>query len=278
MKEQPARVVILAGFVFENIRILLNSKTESGSFRKGLANSSGMVGRYLLAHGDVRILGLYDQVIINGFIGPGSAATRIDDFNGNNFDHSGLGFIRGGTIGTSGGGTPVERIDIVPPGIERWGREYKQYFARYYNRTFDLNIQPETLPHRDNSVDLDPRLKDRWGVPLPRVTFSFHQNESRMAHYLAQVGEKIMRETGASRVWSEAPRPTPSRWAGGTRMGKNRRKSVVNQYCQTHDIPNLFVVGSSVFPTMAGYPPTATVAALAYRTAEYVMRQPDWFQ
>jgi gluconate 2-dehydrogenase alpha chain len=59
-------------------------------------------------------------------------------------------------------------------------------------------------------------------------------------------------------------------------MGSDPRRSVVNEYCQSHDVPNLFIVGSSVFPTLAGYPPTATIAALSYRTAEYILRQKDW--
>jgi gluconate 2-dehydrogenase alpha chain len=277
VKEQRARVVILAAFVYENTRLLLLSK-DDGRFPSGLANSSGLVGRYLMAHGDVRIYGLFEDNIINGFIGPGSAAMRIDDFNGNNFDHTGLGFIRGGTIGTSGEGTPISRMDVVPPGWPRWGPAYKDYFARYYTRTFDLNMQPETLPHRRNRVDLDPTHRDRWGVPLPRVTLGFHANETRLQRFLAEVGEKIMREAGAGTVWTDNERRRASRWAGGTRMGNDPKKSVVNGYCQSHDHPNLFVVGSSVFPTMSGYPPTATIAALAYRTSEYILNQGDWFR
>jgi gluconate 2-dehydrogenase alpha chain len=273
--EQPARVVILSAFVFEHVRLLLHSTTDH--FAKGLANSSGYVGRNILAHGDVRAMGAFDDFIINGFIGPGSAAMRIDDFNGNNFDHGGLGFIRGGTIGTSGDGTPVTRLDVLPPGVRGWGKEFKDYYCRYYTRTMDLNIQPETLPHRDNRVDLDPRHKDRWGLPLPRVTFDFHQNEWRLQKYMAGVGEKIMRATGANRVWTEE-KGRPNRWAGGTRMGADPNNSVVNEFCQTHDAPNLFIVGSSVFPTMSGYPPTATVAALSYRTAEFIKRQREWFK
>lgn len=278
LQEQRARVVILSAFVFENTRLLLLSKAEGSRMRRGLANSSDLVGRFIMGHGDVRVHGMFDDAIINGFIGPGSAAMRIDDFNGNNFDHTGLGFIRGGTIGTSGDGAPVSRIDVIPPGMARWGRGYKEYFARYYTRTFDLNIQPETLPHRGNRIDLDPRYRDRWGVPLPRVTFAFHQNEERLQRFMAEVGEGIMRAAGAGKVWLEMSRAMPSRWAGGTCMGADPERSVVNGYCQTHDIPNLFIVGSSVFPTMAGYPPTATIAALAYRTAEYILRQREWFQ
>ena len=99
LHEQRARVVVLSAFVFEHVRLLLLSKTGRGPFAKGLANRSGYVGRNLMAHGDVRAMGVFDDYIVNGFIGPGSAAMRIDDFNGNNFDHAGLGFIRGGTIG-----------------------------------------------------------------------------------------------------------------------------------------------------------------------------------
>lgn len=275
--EQRARVVVLSAFVFEHARLLLISKTGKGRFAKGLANSSGYVGRNIMAHGDVRAMGVFDDFIVNGFIGPGSAAMRIDDFNGNNFDHTELGFIRGGTIGTSGEGTPVTRIDVLPPGVPSWGKEFKEFYTRSYTRTMDLNMQPETLPHQANRVDLDPRHRDRWGLPLPRVTFDFHQNEHRLQKYLAGVGEKIMRATGASRVWTEE-KGRPNRWAGGTRMGTDPKNSVVNENCQTHDIPNLFVVGSSVFPTMAGYPPTATVAALSYRLADFIRGQKDWFK
>ena len=274
-QKQRARVVILSAFVFEHVRLLLLSKSDR--FVQGLANSSGYVGRNILAHGDVRAMGAFDDYIVNGFIGPGSAAMRIDDFNGNNFDHAGLGFIRGGTIGTSGDGTPVTRVDVLPPDVPTWGRAFKEYYARYYTRTMDLNMQPETLPHKTNRVDLDPRARDHWGLPLPRVTFDFHQNEHRLQKFMAGVGERIMRATGASRVWTEE-KGRPNRWAGGTRMGADPKNSVVNQFCQAHDVPNLFVVGSSVFPTMSGYPPTATVAALSYRTAEFILRQNNWFK
>ena len=278
LREQRARVVILAAFVFDNVRLLLLSKTDRGSFRNGLANSSGLVGKCFFGHGDLRVYGLFDDAIINAFIGPGSAAMRIDDFNGNNFDHAGLGFIRGGTMGTSGDGAPISRMDVVPPGMRSWGREYKEYFMRYYTRTFDIHMAPETLPRRDNRVDLDPRRRDPWGLRLPRITFAFHQNETKMHRFLAKIAEGILREAGANKVWTELPRPTPTRQCGGTRMGKEPGTSVVNEYCQTHDVPNLFIVGSSVFPTMSGYPATATIAALAYRAAEYITRQRDWFR
>ena len=274
IREQRARVVIVCGYAFENVRLLLLSERNR---KAGIANSSGAVGKGIFGHGDVRINGLFDDYVINSFIGPNSAAVRIDDFNGNNFDHTDLGFIRGGGIGSSGDGTPVQRYDVAPPGMRQWGKDYKSYLARYYTRTLEINVTPETLAHRDNVVDIDPEHKDEWGIPLPRVTFSFHQNERKMHAYLAKIGENIMRATGANKMWSRLPRAA-TRWSGGTRMGSDPKTSVVNGYCQSHDIPNLFVVGASVFPTLTGYPATATISALSYRTAEYITRQREWFR
>jgi gluconate 2-dehydrogenase alpha chain len=273
IKEQRARVVILCGFVFENTRLLLLSGNED---ERGLANSSGTVGKGLCGHGDVRTVGLFDDYIVNNFIGPNTAAIRMDDFNGNNFDHTGVGFIRGAALGTSGDGAPVQRYDRVPPGTRKWGKEYKDFLARYYTRNFEINSPTEALPHEDNFIDLDPDLKDRWGIPVPRVTFSFHQNEIKMQSFITEIQQKVMREAGASKLWTHKPQ-RGQRWIGGTRMGNDPNTSVLNGYCQSHDVPNLFVMGASTFTTLSGYPATATIAALAYRTAEYITGHNEWF-
>jgi gluconate 2-dehydrogenase alpha chain len=269
VREQRARVVILAGYVFENTRLLLLA---------GLANSSGLVGKGLAGHGDIAVAGVFDDYVVNAFIGPQSGGARMDDFNGNTFDHAGLGFIRGGAMGAGGTGTPIEAFDVVPPDVPLWGSAYKEYLARYYTRTLRIGITPETLPHQDNIIDLDPELRDAWGIPIPRVTFTFHQNETRMQRFLAEVGEGIMRETGADKVWTRMPGRAGTRWVGGTRMGSDARTSVVNGYGQSHDMPNLFVAGASLFPTITAYPATATISALAYRTAEYLVQQREMFR
>jgi gluconate 2-dehydrogenase alpha chain len=229
-----------------------------------------------MGHGDVRTIGLFDDFIVNSFIGPNTAAIRMDDFNGNNFDHTGVGFIRGAALGTSGDGAPVQCYDSVPPGMRRWGKEFKEYFARYYTRNFEINSATESLPHKDNYIDLDPEMKDRWGIPVPRVTFAFHQNELRMQRFIAEIQQEVMRAASANKFWTRQPR-NGQRWAGGTRMGSDPAKSVVNGYCQSHDIPNLFVLGASVFTTLSGFPATATIGALCYRTAEFIKRQHHWF-
>jgi gluconate 2-dehydrogenase alpha chain len=267
VQQQEASVVVLGAQVNEHSRLLLNSGNGKGR-HPGLANSSGMVGRGVMAHSAVRGTGWFDDFRVNAFIGP-NAGMRLDDFNGNNFDHTGLGFIRGATIGTSGGGTPLEQLDAVPPGLPRWGERYKESLAHYYTRSFGLSMMVETLPHRDNFIDIDPAKKNRRGVPAHRVHFSFHENERRLQQYLEEIGVKIMTATGADHL-TVSKSLRPNRWAGGVRMGADPSESVLNGYCQTHDNENLFIIGASAFPTMAGYAPTPTIGALTYRTADYI--------
>lgn len=273
VREQPAKVVILCGYNFENVRLLLLSGSEG---KGGLANSSGTVGKNLFAHGDVRTSGLFDDFIINSFIGPNTASIRVQDFTGNNFDHAGLGFISGGSIGSSGDGAPAQRFDILPPDAPKWGKDYKALIAKYYTRTFEASATPETLAHRDNFIDIDPDHKDEWGIPIPRVTFSFHQNERKLQAFFKPINEEIMKETGANRVWTR-PAERGSRWSGGTRMGSDPKQSVLNGWCQTHDVENLFVMGASTFPTLTASPATATICAQAYRTAEYIVKSKHLF-
>ncbi len=228
--EQRARVVILSAFIFEHARLLLLSKTDSGKFAKGLANSSGYVGRNILAHGDVRAMGAFDDFIVNGYIGPGSAAMRIDDFNGNNFDHTGLGFIRGGTIGTSGDGTPVTRVDVLPPDVPTWGREFKEFYQRYYTRIMDLNMQPETLPHKANRIDLDPRHARPLGAAAAPGDLRFPPERASAAKVPGRRGRSNHARHRGEQSMDGRKRPAQPlgrRHAHGRQSEKFRRQSIL---------------------------------------------------
>ena len=269
VQRQEASVVVLAAYVYEHARLLLLSGDGSGRRRRRARQlerprRQGHHGPRRRAHGGpVR---RHPRQRVHRSQRRGCAWTTSTATTSTTQE---LGFIRGATIGTSGGGVPLERYDVIPPDSPRWGAAYKDFLGRYYTRSFDLNMQPETLPHRDNYVDLDPVRRDEWGLPLPRTTFAFHQNERRMWQYLAGIGEGVMQQSGASHYWSVMS-GRASRWAGGTRMGDDPRTSVVNGFCQAHDVENLFIVGASTFPTMGGYAATPTVCALSYRTAEYI--------
>lgn len=271
-----ADLVILTPFIYDNTRLLLISKTEK--FPNGLANSSGQLGKHLMAHITARVFAAFDDRYVNVYMGPSAQKHSLDDFNADNFDHSSLGFIRGaqisiapaeleaGPIGTALGMNP-------PPGIPRWGAAYRDFLAKYFARYAAIVAQTENLPYSDQTIDLDPDVRDQWGMPAPRLTYNWRRpNElARMEFMLAKL-EELGRAMGAARVW-RAPLGSGMPGAhhvGGTRMGSDPANSVVNRYGQSWDIPNLFVVGSSTFPSMSGFNPTLTIQALAYMSANAI--------
>jgi len=271
-----ADLVILAPFIYDNTRLLLLSKTSR--FPNGLANSSGHVGKHVMAHMMARVLVTFDDRHMNVYMGPSAQKHTIDDFNADNFDHSDVDFIRGSqiSIGTDNlQGGPISATTITPPsGIPRWGAAYRDFLADAYTRHASMVAQTENLAYPDQMIDLDPNVKDAWGLPAPRMTYDWRRpNEVARVDFMMQKMEEIGRAMGASRVWRQplGPGRPGAHHEGGTRMGSDPASSVVNRYGQTWDIPNLFVVGSSTFPTMSGFNPTLTIQALAYMTADAIV-------
>jgi gluconate 2-dehydrogenase alpha chain len=275
-----AELVIVAPFIYDNTRLLLLSKTER--FPNGLANSSGQLGRHLMAHIGARVFATYDDRHINIFMGPSAQRHSLDDFNADNFDHGGLGFIRGGQISVAPAALEAGPIGTamnlpMPPGTPRWGAAYRDFMAKNFTRYIGITAQTENLPYADQMIDLDPDVRDAWGLPAPRMTYDWRRpNERARIEFLQNKLEEIARATGASKVW-RAPLGQGAPGAhheGGTRMGSDPKASVVNRYSQSWDVPNLFVVGSSTFPTMgSGFNPTLTIQALAYYAADAIVNR-----
>jgi gluconate 2-dehydrogenase alpha chain len=271
-----AEIVILAPFVFDNTRLLLLSKTAK--FPNGLANSSGHVGKHFMAHIAPRVFAAFDDRYVNNYMGPNAQKHSFDEFNGDNFDHKDVGFIRGSNIAvaTAGleGGPIASAMGLVPPpGTPTWGAAYRDFFSKYFARHLVLLSEIENLPYPDHTIDLDPDVKDAWGLPAPRVTYDWHrQNENKQVEFIQPKLDELARAMGATHVWraplgAGQPGPHPQ---GGTRMGNNPRTSVVNMYSQSWNVPNLFIVGSSTNPSMSGFNPTLTIQALAYMTSDAI--------
>ncbi len=274
-----ADVVILGTFIYDNTRLLLLSKT--GKFPNGLANSSGQLGKHLMAHIGARVFAAFDDRYVNIYMGPSAQKHSLDDFNADNFDHSGLGFIRGAQISVTPADLEAGPIGTAlsmnpPPGTPRWGAEYRDFLAKYFARYAAIVAQTENLPYADHRIDLDPHVRDRWGMPAPRLTYNWRRpNELARVEFLLGKLEELGRATGATHVWrspSGAGAPG-AHHEGGTRMGSDPSNSVVNRYGQSWDIPNLFVIGSSTFPTMSGFNPTLTIQALAYSSADAIVNR-----
>jgi gluconate 2-dehydrogenase alpha chain len=273
-----ADIVIVAPFIYDNTRLMLLSKTEK--FPNGLANSSGHLGKHVMAHIMAPVFAKFDDRHVNNYMGPSAQKHTVDDYNADNFDHSGLGFIRGAqlSVGTPNleGGPIAASTSPTPPGIPMWGAAYRDFIADSYTRHAAMVAQTENLPYADQTIDLDPNIRDAWGLPAPRVTYDWRRPAERarvdfVQKKLAEIGQVM----GANLVWSPPASPQGAPGAhheGGTRMGSDPKDSVVNKYGQTWDHPNLFLIGSSTFPTMgAGFNPTLTIQALTYMTAQAIV-------
>jgi gluconate 2-dehydrogenase alpha chain len=269
-----ADVVVLSAFIYDNIRLLLLSKTEK--FPDGLANSSGHVGKHIMTHIGARAFAAFDDRHVNVYMGPSAQKNSLDDYNADNFDHKDLGFIRGaqisaGPAGLEGGPLGTAMSMNPPPGVPQWGAAYREFFAKYYTRYTALTGQTENLPYADQAIDLDPHVRDAWGLPAPRMTYDWRRpNERARVEFIQNKMVEIGQAMNAAHVWTApfGPGAPGGHHQGGARMGSSPKESVVNKYGQTWDIPNLFVMGSANHPTMSGFNPTLTIQALAYMTAD----------
>jgi gluconate 2-dehydrogenase alpha chain len=222
----------------------------------------------------------FDDKIFNPFIGAGALGMIVDDFNGDNFDHSGLGFIGGGYIAQwQTNGRPIESHP-VPEGTPGWGAQWKRAVRESYLHSIGVGTHGAVMSHRNNYLDLDPTYRDFYGRPLLRMTFDFTENEHRMSDYLTARAADIARAMNPREIrinprtgsYSIVPYQTTHN-TGGTIMGTNPQNSVINKYLQSWDLPNLFLMGAGAFPQNPGYNPTGTVGALAYHSAKAIREQ-----
>ncbi|MBA3516535.1 MAG: GMC family oxidoreductase [Rhizobiales bacterium] len=266
-----APIVILAAYTFENVRLLLLSNSER--FPAGLANGHGQVGKYFTPKQLPRVLGILPGRTVNRFTGPSAQGMLIDDFLSDNFDHTGLGFIRGASLGVIQQTQPILAAkDTLPPDVPAWGRGYKEHLVRNWNSIFAIEAQPEGLMYDANFLDLDPVVRDRSGLGLPviRITFQQYPNELKVIDYVRKRSVELLRQMGVEKIWT-GPTLTgvsSSHDLGGLRMGTDEATSVVDADLRTHEVPNLYVMSGAVFPSCPGINPTLTIQALSWRAAD----------
>src|SRR6185312_10123234 len=274
---QPAAIVILSAFMLENVRQLLLAGIGTPYDPR---TGTGTIGRNYSYQIVSSVNVFYDDKVTNPFIGAGALGMIIDDFNGDNFDHTGLGFIGGGYLGAlNTGARPIE-THPVPDKSPKWGAEFKRAIAENYVKTVPIVTHGAVMSHRNNYLDLDPTWRDTFGRPLMRMTFDFTDNEHKMSDYLTDKAAEIGRAMGGREVRSNkrsghydiAPYQT-THTTGGAIMGADPTTSAINRYLQSWDVPNLFVAGANAFPQNAGYNPMGTVAALSYHCAEAIVNQ-----
>ncbi len=260
-QQQTADLVIVCGGAVESARLLLN--TRHRLFPAGLGNRYDWVGRNLQSHTYPGAVGLFDFDTFDD-LGPG-ASIAICDYN-----HGNPGLAGGGMLANEFIRLPYQFIGLVPPWIPRWGAAHKDFVRTAYKRTVSVMGPVQEMPLFDSRVQVDAKIKDRWGIPVARLSGRKHPHTLEIARFMAGKAEAWLKEAGAVNTWQRIPGQGLSggqHQAGTCRMGVDARTSVVDRDCRIHDVDNVYVIDASVHVTNGGFNPALTILANAYRTS-----------
>jgi len=265
---QRAKAVVVCANGAETPKLLLMSK--SNRFPDGLANSSGLVGRYFMPNGGAMVGGLFDHEV-NGY--KGAHVSRIlHDF-----------YELDPKLGLQGGGGIDARWDLYPIGFglfglplegPQWGREWKRQLRQAFTRSLYALAHSTSLPIESNRVSLDPELKDAWGLPGIRLTYLDDPRDLALYQFFADRSDELLQAAGATKTWRyplETPFPA-NHLLGTCRMGNDPSTSVTDKFHRAHDVPNLFLVSGASFVTSGRGQPTETIQALAFRAGVEITR------
>ncbi len=270
---QPADVVLLASYTYENVRLLLLSKSQP--FPNGLSNNAGQVGKHYMTHSTTSTLAALFPFDLNNWYGLPAQGVAVDNWADDNFDHAGLDFIGGGNLWVYSDRRPIAAASMSTFGkAPTWGSAWKSFIKQNADRWNLAYIQKTTLPYDDNYLDLDPTVQDALGFPVCRITAEFKDNEKKSGAFMQDKMAQWFMEAGAVAV-ERGPVGTmgvSTHAYGGTRMGDNKATNVVNQWGFSHEVPNLGILGASVMGTSGARNPTLTAQALAWRTAEHLTK------
>jgi choline dehydrogenase-like flavoprotein len=263
---QKARAVVVCANGAESARLLLMS--ADARHPDGLANSSGLVGRNLMFNTYAEVHAVFEHEL-NEY--KSVQVTRIvHDFYDSDPKR---GFYGGGGLDGRIGPNPIAWSVFAPPPERSWGREFKKLLEAM-PRAMVVATHGTSLPLESNRVDLDPELKDAWGLPAMRVTYQDHPDDLAMARFLQDRAVEIMQAAGAQQVWKGPVTDAigSPHLLGTCRMGDDPKSSVVDRHHRTHDVRNLFICDGSSFVTSGRGQPTMTIQALAFRAGEHIAR------
>ena len=264
---QPARLVVVSAGAIETARLLLNSKSRLHP--NGLGNRYDWVGRNLQGHAYPRAVGLFDFDTYDD-VGPG-ASIAICDFN-----HGNPGLRGGAMLANEFIRLPIQFTGVTPPDTPRWGRAHKDYMRQFYRRSIAVMGPVQEMPVFDARVELDPRVKDFWGIPVARLSGGRHPHSVEVARAMVAKAEEWLREAGAMRTWTGVPGLDLSggqHQAGTCRMGNDPQSSVVDRNCRIHEADNIYLADASVHVTNGGFNPALTIMANAYRVAAAIVKE-----
>ncbi|MBA3441302.1 MAG: GMC family oxidoreductase [Pyrinomonadaceae bacterium] len=270
--EARGRVIVLGASALESTRIMLNS--VSRFWPHGIGNSSGVLGRYLMDDiGGPEVSGFLPILMGREPVNEDGKQASVEIVPYRNITSRHPKFIRSYTHeGWSGAS--------MFPGFARsmggFGSEFKQQVRRYYTAPIGFNLRGEMLARWENHVEIDREVVDAWGIPVLKIHCEFSDNEREMGKDAAENLLELFHALGAeiqNVSTSLMPPGSIIHEMGTCRMGDDPKKSVLNKFNQSHDVPNIFVVDGSSFVTSGGYAPTLTIGALAARASDYIVEQ-----
>lgn len=264
---QTADLVVVAGSATETARLLLNSKSKL--FPNGAGNNSDWVGRCLQGHGYSGCRAILEKEVYEE-AGPGASVAMCD------FSHGNDGLIGGGMIANEFIPLPYLFSNVRPPGEPRWGKGHKAFQRDMYKRHSAVQGPVQEIPVHTARVEVDPNVKDHWGIPVCRLSGQRHPHDVEVGKLLASKAEAVLKECGAVRTWQSVTGRGLSggqHQAGTCRMGNDPKTSVTNRHGQVHEIDNLFVADGSLCVTNGGFNPALTILALGYWVSDYIRKE-----
>ncbi len=268
-QELRAKVVVVSCSATESPRLLLNSKSKW--FPDGIGNQHDQVGRHVHEDKASGVFGFFDKVVADA-LGPGpSYAVEFQ------FDQAGV--PPGGVMYNSFSRLPLRVVNTVarPEGVKSWGREFKDFYRRYFWKHIRLYYSVHGFPREGNRVDLDPEVRDEFGVPVSRITHRTHAWNARQQVWFVERVQTLLKEAGATftipgRIVPEHAGGIGQHQCSSCRMGADPRNSVADRTGRVHDVPNVFIADGSLMTNAGGSNPSLTIQALAFWVSEHIAR------
>jgi choline dehydrogenase-like flavoprotein len=271
-QEVKAKVVVLAAGCVHTARIMLNSK--STLFPNGIANNNGLVGKHFLEHMDVDASALMPDMV-------DAPVTNDDGANGGHivipwwgWDRKDLPFVKGYHIEIGSG------FRTFPPSTgyhgHLFGAPLKKALKSWYGTRVGFHSHGELLPSKDNYIELDEKIKDKWGIPAVKFHVTFGENEMKMFRHARDTYSEIFKSLGCvDQQVPDSPLPpgASAHEMGTCIMGSSQKESVLNKYCQAWEVKNLFIADGSSFPSASHKNPTLTICAVSWRMSDYLADQ-----
>ncbi|HET6558993.1 MAG TPA: GMC family oxidoreductase [Prolixibacteraceae bacterium] len=262
---QTADLVIISASATETARLLLNSKSKF--FPNGIGNENDWVGRNLQGHAYTGAYGIFKDDIYDD-VGPG-ASVAISDFN-----HHNAGIMGGGVLCNEFIRMPYLFTGIRPPGSARWGKDHKAFQQLNFKKLAQVVGPYQEIPKFDCRVEVDPTVKDFWGIPVVRLSGTRHEKDVEGCRFMSEKAELWLKEAGAISTWQSVGGGSGlsggQHQAGTCRMGNDPKTSVTDKYGRIHAVPNLFIADGSLNVSNGGFNPALTIMALGYLIGDYI--------